>query len=130
MVVKKRDGDSTSGASRWRYRRVTAALTLRAIGVDVAVYERAASLETIQSGGGIHLWSDALHVLRHIDMEAAVRAVGTEVERAEFRSWGGSLLSSWPVGEISRNVGAPTVGVSRADLHPVLTREVGPTRSP
>lgn len=104
---------------------LTTALALRAIGAEVAVYERAAGLETIQAGGGIHLWSNALHVLRHIGMDEAVRAVGSELELAEFRSWRGPLLSGWHVGDISRAVGMPTIGVSRADLHPVLTRAVG-----
>lgn len=104
---------------------LTAALALRAIGADVTVYERAASLESVQTGGGIHLWSNALQVLRHIEIESDVRAVGAEVEQAEFRAWGGPVLARWPVGAISRKVGAPTVGVSRADLHPVLTRAVG-----
>ena len=107
---------------------LTTALALRAIGVESTVYERAAGLEAIQAGGGIHLWSNALHVLRHIGMDESVRAVGSELELAEFRSWRGPLLSGWHVGDISRVVGMPTVGVSRANLHPVLTGAVGADR--
>lgn len=107
---------------------LTTALTLREIGIDVSIYERAPSLEAINSGGGIHLWSNALHVLQHIGMDGAVRAAGAELELAEFCSWRGPVLSAWQIGAISRNVRMPTVGVSRADLHPVLTQAVGADR--
>lgn len=104
---------------------LTTALSLRAIGVDATVYERAPSLEAAQSGGGIHLWSNAMHVFNHLGMADAIRAVGAEQGVAEFCSWRGPLLAHWPIDEFSRRVGLPTIGVSRADLHPVLVNAVG-----
>jgi 2-polyprenyl-6-methoxyphenol hydroxylase-like FAD-dependent oxidoreductase len=37
----------------------------------------------------------------------------------------GRLLASWPVADTTEALGAPTVGVSRADLHPVLVDALG-----
>ncbi|HUG85486.1 MAG TPA: FAD-dependent monooxygenase [Euzebya sp.] len=104
---------------------LTAALALRKVGVHATVYERTPSLEAAQVGGGIHLWSNALHVYRHVGIDDAIRAAGAEQGMAEFCSWRGPVLATWKVGEISDHVGLPTIGVSRADLHPVLTRAVG-----
>jgi 2-polyprenyl-6-methoxyphenol hydroxylase-like FAD-dependent oxidoreductase len=104
---------------------LTTALALRAIGIEATVYERAPSLDAAQVGGGIHLWSNALHVYRHLGIADAIRAAGAEQGTAEFCSWRGPLLSRWPIGAISDRVGLPTVGVSRADLHPVLVDAVG-----
>lgn len=104
---------------------LTAALALRAVGVGATVYERGSSLEAMQAGGGIHLWSNALHVFRHLGLDDTIRASGAELELAEFCSWRGPVLSGWKIGDISRRVGLPTVGISRADLQPMLARALG-----
>ena len=66
-----------------------------------------------------------MHVFKHLGMNDAICAVGAEQGVAEFCSWRGPVLAHWPIAEFSRRVGLPTVGVSRADLHPVLVNAVG-----
>ena len=42
------------------------------------------------------------------------------MQKAEFRTKGGGLLASWPIPEISRECGAPTLMISREALSNVL----------
>ena len=99
---------------------LTAAIALRRAGIEAVVFERAGALRQIQVGGGIVLWSNAMRPMQQLGLAEPVRAIGAPVEQFEFRTSRGELLAHWPVGEISRKVGAPTLGMSRADLHPVL----------
>jgi 2-polyprenyl-6-methoxyphenol hydroxylase-like FAD-dependent oxidoreductase len=45
---------------------------------------------------------------------------GAAVERAEFCSYQRGVLATWPVAEIAAGLGAPTIGVSRDELHRIL----------
>lgn len=103
---------------------LTAAIALRQAGFDATVYEKTANLSRVQVGGGIHLWTNAMRALQQIGVADAVMAVGTPSERQEFRSWHGRELVDWPIGDLGRQLGAPTLGVSRADIHPVLVRSL------
>lgn len=67
--------------------------------------------------------------LRHVGLEQDVLALGGRpavLERAEFANWRGRLLGAFPVDEMERRLGAPTVGVSRSGLHAVLAGALGP----
>jgi 2-polyprenyl-6-methoxyphenol hydroxylase-like FAD-dependent oxidoreductase len=99
---------------------LTAGLALGHAGVKAVVFERANDLRKIQVGGGIHLWHNAMRAYGQLGLADRVAAVGSAVERQEFRNWRGVLLATWPVGDIGRRLEAPTFGVSRADLHRVL----------
>lgn len=92
-------------------------------GIDVTVFERAAALEHVQVGGAIHVWHNGMRGLERLGLADAVAALGgrdSAVERAEIRSSGGRLLTAWSVSEVERDVGAPTVGVTRPALLGVL----------
>lgn len=96
---------------------LTAAIALRRAGIEAVVFERASDLRKVQVGGGIVLWTNAVHALQQVDMAERALAVATPVERAEFRDSDGALLAGW----VPRNKpGAPSLGVSRAELLPVL----------
>lgn len=95
---------------------LTAAIALRQAGYDVRLFERAAGSRQLGVGGGIHLWHNAMRGYQRLGLADPVAAAGATVERAEFRGWRGQLLAAWPVGQIGRDLGAPTVGISRADL--------------
>src|SRR5690242_14063459 len=57
---------------------LTAAIGLRKVGIDVAVYERAPELREV--GAGISLWANA------------IRAVALSMDQSEFRADEGRLL--------------------------------------
>ena len=98
---------------------MTAAIALRARGIDATVYERAPALGPV--GAGLHLWTNALHVYQQLGIADRIEAVGTRVERAEYLTSSGRLLAVWPAGDWGRRHGAPTIGITRPRLHDVLT---------
>jgi 2-polyprenyl-6-methoxyphenol hydroxylase-like FAD-dependent oxidoreductase len=104
---------------------LTTALALRRRGIEAKVVERAADLKAIQVGYGIHLWTNAMRGLQQLGLGDAVEAIGEPFETMEFSTVDGARLIQWPVGEMGRRLGAPTVGLTRADLHAVLVAAVG-----
>jgi 2-polyprenyl-6-methoxyphenol hydroxylase-like FAD-dependent oxidoreductase len=96
------------------------AAALRQVGIDVVVCERAEDVTHAQRGGGIHIWHNGMRALQALGLADAVERVGARVEQTQFRSWRDAPLVQWEVGPFGRTIGAPTIGVSREDLHPVL----------
>jgi 2-polyprenyl-6-methoxyphenol hydroxylase-like FAD-dependent oxidoreductase len=62
---------------------LSAAIALRAVGIDVTVYERAPHLTEV--GAGISLWVNAVKSLDRIGAGDAVRAVALPMTHSEFR---------------------------------------------
>ena len=104
---------------------VTAAVALRRAGLDAVVLERAKSIDDVALGAGVHLWSNALQALRDIDMTEPVAAAGTTVTAHRYMSWHGSQLGALQVGAVSSDLGAPTVGLSRPELHRTMVAALG-----
>jgi 2-polyprenyl-6-methoxyphenol hydroxylase-like FAD-dependent oxidoreductase len=104
---------------------LTAAVALRQAGLDVVVLERNKSAENLSVGAGVHLWTNALQALRTIGMTDAVAAAGTPVTAHRYLSWQGRPLGVLRVGEVSGELGAPTVGLSRGELHRTLLGALG-----
>ena len=99
------------------------ARSLRQAGVDATVFERASALEQIQVGGAIHLWHNGMRGLQRLGFADQVEQLagrGAAVDRAEMRNWRGRLITWWSVKEAEQELGAPTLGVVRPDLHRVL----------
>jgi 2-polyprenyl-6-methoxyphenol hydroxylase-like FAD-dependent oxidoreductase len=103
---------------------LTTGIALRQAGWDVTVFERAPNLGAIQAGAGIHLWHNAMRVLTDLGIGEQVCAVGWRQRVAEFCTWRGDVLASWPIAAHEDRFGVPTLGVSRADLQPVLVDAV------
>ena len=102
---------------------LTATRALARAGIEVAEFERASSLEQVQVGGAIHVWHNGMRGLKLLGLGDQVEALGgrgAAVETAEMRNWRGRLITSWSPGEVERELGAPTVGVVRPELHGVL----------
>jgi 2-polyprenyl-6-methoxyphenol hydroxylase-like FAD-dependent oxidoreductase len=100
-----------------------AARALTASGADVTVFERVDSLERIQVGGAIHIWHNGMRGLQRLGLAEQVEQVGGRaavVERAEMRNWRGRLITSWSPKQVEEEVGAPTIGIVRPELHRVL----------
>jgi 2-polyprenyl-6-methoxyphenol hydroxylase-like FAD-dependent oxidoreductase len=100
-------------------------LSLRRIGIAAALFERAPNLDAIKVGYGIHLWSNAMRALGTLGVAQEVEAAGERFERMQIMSLRGRRLLDFPVDELARSVGAPTIGINRADLHAVLAGAVG-----
>ena len=108
---------------------LTVARALHLAGIEASVFERAAAVEQIQVGGAIHVWHNGMRGLQRVGLADEVMALGGRaavVETAEMRNRHGKLLTSWSVAKVERDVGAPTVGVRRPDLHRVLAAGVEP----
>ncbi len=99
---------------------LTTARALRRADIEATVFERADDPRTVEAGGGIILWHNALRAFGEVGLADRVRSAGPEIEHFEFRSWRGGLIAHWPVAEMARQFGAPTIGVNRADLYPKL----------
>lgn len=105
---------------------LTTAIALRQAGIEAVVYERAETLEHIQGNrSSIHLWTNGMRGLQRLGIGDRVAAAGAPFERAELVTAGGKRLVDWPVAEMGRRLGAPTVGIIRADLHRVLADALG-----
>jgi 2-polyprenyl-6-methoxyphenol hydroxylase-like FAD-dependent oxidoreductase len=104
---------------------LTAAIALRRIGMQPVVFERASDLRKIQVGGGLQVWTNAMKAMRQLDLMDPLIAVSAELEQCNFRSQSGDIFVDWSVCETSRQLGAPSVGVSRVDLHRVLLGALG-----
>src|SRR5262245_33316787 len=102
---------------------LTAGIALKQTGWDVTVCERAPELREV--GAGITLWTNAVKVLRKLGAGEAVESVAAPLERSEMRSWRGKLLLRTDFGTLGRKLGAPTIGIHRADLQSKLADVLG-----
>jgi 2-polyprenyl-6-methoxyphenol hydroxylase-like FAD-dependent oxidoreductase len=101
---------------------LSAALALQRAGVRVTIFERQPQLREI--GSGLTLWSNAVRQLRRLGLFDALRAGSAPLERFEFWSWRGERLGTIPLGSLAETLGAPSVGVHRADLLALLARAI------
>lgn len=100
---------------------LTAAITLRRIGLDVTIYEQAHEFARV--GAGIQLLPNASRALRGIGVEQKLRRIAFEPYS--------HLNRTWDTGEIKRELpmpeslyGTPFLCTHRADLHDALLREL------
>jgi 2-polyprenyl-6-methoxyphenol hydroxylase-like FAD-dependent oxidoreductase len=101
-----------------------AAISLRRIGLDVAVYEQAEELRAV--GAGLTIWANAIKALRKLGVADAVIQAGSKIERGELRTSDGRVLSRSRPGELEQRFGEPTVAIHRADLHDILLDALSP----
>src|SRR5438093_131533 len=104
---------------------LTAAIALRRAGIEAVVFEQAARLEDVQSGGGLLVWNNGMRALREIDLHEQAQAAAAVLDVTDFNSYRGKLLARWPIEQVERKLGVPTVGVVRGDLHRVLADALG-----
>jgi len=99
---------------------LTAAATLRKIGIDAATYEQAPAFARI--GAGIQMNPNAMKVLRGLGLEARIRAAGFAPVVGYNRTWDtGEVTYLHPMGKaIEDRFGAPDISLHRADLHAAL----------
>jgi 2-polyprenyl-6-methoxyphenol hydroxylase-like FAD-dependent oxidoreductase len=105
---------------------LTAVQALRTRGVDAILFEQADDLRKVQVGSGLTFWVNAALALKSIGLLDAVEAAGARAERSEFWSWRRGRLATWPMGELGRKLGAPSVSGRRGELHKAMTEVLEP----
>jgi salicylate hydroxylase/6-hydroxynicotinate 3-monooxygenase len=99
---------------------LTAAATLRRIGLEADIYEQAQAFARI--GAGLQLNPNAMKVLRGLGLEQRIRGVGFAPEVGFNREWdSGAITYLHPMGAgIEQRFGAPDISLHRAELHAAL----------
>ena len=103
---------------------LTAAATLRRVGIEVQVYEQASKFARI--GAGIQQAPNAIKVLRELGLEPHLRSVAFQPERAFNREWdNGKLTNEYRMGShAEERFGAPYLLMHRGDLHAAIASTV------
>jgi 2-polyprenyl-6-methoxyphenol hydroxylase-like FAD-dependent oxidoreductase len=102
---------------------LSAGLALRDLGgAEVEVFERAAGLDAITVGIGMVIWPNGMRALREVGLEAA----GHRIDRLEFFAAAGRRLNAWEVGTVGTRLGAPSLALSRGELHQEIAAAYGP----
>jgi salicylate hydroxylase len=102
---------------------LTAASCLMKAGHKVELYEQAPQLGEI--GAGIQISANAMHVLRDLGLESAIRAVGVHPAAYVFRLFdsGEEIQRFSLAAEHESAHGAPYTQLHRADFHDILARK-------
>ncbi len=98
------------------------ASALQRQGIRVTLFERNPELREI--GAGLTLWANGVQMLRQLGLADALAAVSAPLTHFECWSWRGKRLGSMRLDIIERLVGAPSIGIHRADLLRLLAGEV------
>ena len=99
---------------------VAAGVALTRAGFRCEVFERASELREV--GAGITMFSNAVHALGELGLGEEIRASGLAIESGVIGDERGRVLATTPLAEISRNLGAPSVALLRAELLALLVR--------
>jgi len=99
---------------------LTAAATLRKVGLRPQIYEQAEAFARI--GAGIQMNPNAMKVLRGLGLEERIRRIGFAPELGYNREWDtGAVTYLHPMGAaIEARFGAPDISLHRAELHAAL----------
>jgi 6-hydroxynicotinate 3-monooxygenase len=103
---------------------LTAAATLRRVGIEVQVYEQASRFARI--GAGIQQAPNAIKVLRELGLESHLRSLAFQPERAFNREWeNGNITNEFRIGShTEERFGAPYLLMHRGDLRTAIASTV------
>ena len=101
---------------------LAAACAFQRQGIEVTVFERNPELREI--GAGLTLWANGVQVLQQLGLADALTAVSARLTHFECWSWRGKRLGSVRLDTLERRVGAPSLGIHRADLLRMLAGAV------
>ncbi|MEU9120995.1 FAD-dependent monooxygenase [Streptomyces sp. NPDC048506] len=102
---------------------LTCAVALRRVGIEVAVYERATELRA--AGSGLSVMSNAVAALATLDIDLGLEKRGQVVTSFTVMDHRGREIRDLPFKEVCEEVGAPSVCLSRSDLHEALLEAAG-----
>ncbi|MFI5496796.1 FAD-dependent monooxygenase [Actinoplanes sp. NPDC051859] len=97
---------------------LTAAVALRRVGVDVAIYERAPELAA--AGSGLSIMSNAVSALATLGIDLQLERHGQAIESFEFLTRDGREIRTLPLKEIGDRLGAPSINIGRTELQQAL----------
>jgi salicylate hydroxylase len=103
---------------------LSAAMALRASGVEVEVYEQASALREV--GAGLRITPNATRILHRFGLAEELEAVGTRTQLLQYRRWeDGRTLTQQELGKrIEERYGAPYYHFHRSDLLAALIKAV------
>jgi FAD-dependent urate hydroxylase len=104
---------------------LAAGIALRRANVETTIFESAGSLKDLQVGHGLTLWPNSTRLLAALGALGPVERVGAVIEQMEFRDLRNRPLVSHPAGAVARDIGAPTLGLRRSELHRALFDAIG-----
>jgi 2-polyprenyl-6-methoxyphenol hydroxylase-like FAD-dependent oxidoreductase len=104
---------------------LTLGLALRRAGIEFAVFERAGGLSDLQVGHGLSLWPNGTRILGDVGALEGVERVAAPIEQMEFRDLRERRIVDHPAGAVTRELGAPTLGLRRSELHRALFDAIG-----
>ncbi|MBV1907069.1 MAG: FAD-dependent monooxygenase [Pseudomonadales bacterium] len=96
------------------------AIALRAIGLQVSLYEQSDSAG--EYGAGIQLSPNATRIFKALGLLDAIETVSFKPQNAQLRSWKNArLIASVPLGQTSLDrYGSPYLHIHRSNLHDIL----------
>src|SRR6266699_3736876 len=103
---------------------LAAASALQRAGMRVTVFEQNHELREV--GAGLTLWANAVQVLQELGLASEIAAMSTPLTHFECWSWRGKRLGSMPLDSIEKAMGAPNIGIHRADLLRLLAGTLAP----
>ncbi len=103
---------------------LAAASALQRAGMRVTVFELNHELREV--GAGLTLWANAVKVLQELGLASAIAEVSAPLTHFECWSWRGKRLGSLPLDSIEKALGAPSIGIHRADLLRLLADTLAP----
>lgn len=97
---------------------LTAALALRRVGIEVALFERAPAVGAV--GGALGVQCNALRALMKLGVGDRLMDAGTEIRNQQFYDNAGRPLFRLPMAEVSDAFGTPSICLLRSDLQLAL----------
>jgi 2-polyprenyl-6-methoxyphenol hydroxylase-like FAD-dependent oxidoreductase len=104
---------------------LTLGLALRRAEIEAAIFERAGALRDLQVGHGLSLWPNGTRILRDVGALEGVERVAAPIEEMQFRDLRARRIVDHPAGAVTRELGAPTLGLRRSELHGALFDAIG-----
>lgn len=102
---------------------LAAAVTLRRVGVDVTVHERAGELRT--AGTALSVMSNSVMALASLGIDLRLEERGRVIETAELMTSTGGRIRTMPYRDLAERLGAPSVCISRSELQSALLEAAG-----
>lgn len=104
---------------------LAAAAALHKVGVHAVVLEQAPEIHEV--GAGLSLWSNAMKALRQLGLEEPLLLrLGSTIDRMSTVTSQGRILNVTDIQHCSRQAGAPSICISRADLQRSLAQLLTP----
>jgi FAD-dependent urate hydroxylase len=102
---------------------LTAGIALRQAGYEVEIYDRVKEMRPV--GAGISLWSNGVKVLNRLGLGKEIDRIGGKMDRMEYRTKTGSLISTIDLMPLIQEVGQRPYPVARRDLQNMLLKAYG-----